>query len=456
MRSDSATLSQHTSDQRARSSAPGSVILAAGPGVGNRTERSGTRALTPALRLAFYAFVCSLPFETMDIGIEVSYIKLSKIVGYFFIAVALLHPRVCFRRFPAALGYFLLYLLAFAIFGAVQEPEYQGMILSRLFTYVQMLTLFWVSYNLLRHETIIQGTLMALAASCSLLAILQVFGVTSHLVSVTGEYGRVTALREHPNGLAAVLALGFLALMGLAYRRRNGAAPVRLLAWPLLTLLAIAIVKTGSRGGLLALAAGLLTFALTGESTRSRARNVLVVLLAALCCIWLVERSPTARWRWQMTLDDPLSSGSLARREEIFPTAWAMFLERPLTGWGPSQHSFELGRRLGVQKRSTHNLVLWLLVEVGLVGTIPFLVGTWRCVRAAWRARDGTQGVLPLAMTLTVLVINMSGSWQYYKLHWLVMAYAMASGCHLIRRRWRKEPVRSHLLPGRRLAATRS
>src|SRR5207244_13447285 len=49
------------------------------------------------------------------------------------------------------------------------------------------------------------------------------------------------------------------------------------------------------------------------------------------------------------------------------------------------------------------------------------------CLRAAWQARRGSQGVLPLAMIVTVLMANMSGLWLYKKLNWIVLAYALAS-----------------------------
>jgi hypothetical protein len=48
-------------------------------------------------------------------------------------------------------------------------------------------------------------------------------------------------------------------------------------------------------------------------------------------------------------------------------------------------------------------------------------------VRAAWRARSGPFGILPLAMTAFVLVSKMTTSAIYTKAHWFVLALAMAS-----------------------------
>jgi O-antigen ligase len=124
--------------------------------------------------------------------------------------------------------------------------------------------------------------------------------------------------------------------------------------------------------------------------------------------------------------------GNLAGREAVFPTAWHMFLEKPVTGWGPARNKYELGSRLpwqGRPRRDTHNIVLELLTGTGIVGAIPFLIGLGICVRAAWKAREGAERILPFAMLSAVLVGNMSGNYLAAKLLWFVLAYATASRC---------------------------
>jgi O-antigen ligase len=78
-------------------------------------------------------------------------------------------------------------------------------------------------------------------------------------------------------------------------------------------------------------------------------------------------------------------------------------------------------------RRDTHNLGLELMTSTGLVGTIPFLIGMGLCVLAAWRARRGEQGVLPMAMIALVLVGNLSGNFLVFKLYWVMLAFAVAS-----------------------------
>ncbi len=111
-----------------------------------------------------------------------------------------------------------------------------------------------------------------------------------------------------------------------------------------------------------------------------------------------------------------------------FPEAARMILERPIVGWGPVNHYFELGARLGARRRDTHNLVLWVLTQVGLVGAIPFFGVIAMALAGAWRARRGHWGVVPLAMMTSALLTNMSVTWLQSKTFWVAMAFALAAG----------------------------
>ena len=71
--------------------------------------------------------------------------------------------------------------------------------------------------------------------------------------------------------------------------------------------------------------------------------------------------------------------------------------------------------------------LLAVLLEVGIIGAIPYLVGLWLCAQSAWRARVGGLGLLPLALLSTVLACGMSGNILRWKTQWLVSALALAS-----------------------------
>jgi len=66
-----------------------------------------------------------------------------------------------------------------------------------------------------------------------------------------------------------------------------------------------------------------------------------------------------------------VSAGSMAGREQIWPVSLGLFLESPLYGWGPIQHWYVLGPKVGRIYRDPHSLYLSLLGREGSWGQFP-------------------------------------------------------------------------------------
>jgi O-antigen ligase len=152
--------------------------------------------------------------------------------------------------------------------------------------------------------------------------------------------------------------------------------------------------------------------------------GITIGLLAAV-----VENSAVMRLRLESA-----EQGEMAGREELFPASWHMFLEKPLGGWGPINNQYEVLPRApdhmpagGGPRADAHNLFLDLLTATGLLGAVPFVIALALCVRAAWRARGGEYGVLPLALVGLFLTANLSLNQLTYKPFWVVLAFALAS-----------------------------
>jgi len=380
----------------------------------------------PIVRFGFYAFIFAIPIETLDIGIESGLVSLSSLIGFSFIAVALLQPTFTFGELPRPFGYFVAYLFVFVCLGILQMPEYSSYFVQRLVTIIQMLVLFWISYNLFQHQQLIKGAWLAFSAGCVLLSVLQVGGSAAMAIA----QGRVSALSQDANTLGSVLSLGLLALLGLAYGRTSQDGKISWLVWMGFGSLAAGIVLTGSRGALLSLIAGIMCLAARPGHTTLRLKLGLIVVLAVFSLVWASYENDAVRIRWERTY----SEGSLAGREKIMPAAWSMFIESPIVGWGPGKNIVELGYRFGRPKVDTHNGYLWILTETGLAGTVPYLIALWFCLRAAWRARHGPEGSLPLALLTSVFLINMSLTWHYRKMFWIILAYSVASESFLLKR----------------------
>jgi O-antigen ligase len=200
------------------------------------------------------------------------------------------------------------------------------------------------------------------------------------------------------------------------------------LALPIL----VAMVSTGSRGAVVAFIAGAFVYLMPYYKTTKGAISAAVLAVTCVVAVvYIIADNAELVARWQEAYYDR----NFSERENIFGATMEMVSERPIFGWGPIAATYQLGfLGGGWDPMDTHNLFLYLLAEVGLVGIIPFLVGLYYCFRSAWKARHGNMGLLPLALLVTTLFGNLSGNNLLWKPQWLVLALATASGSTLSRK----------------------
>lgn len=368
------------------------------------------------VRLAFYLFVFSIPFELSDrIAIP---IETPTFTGALFLLATLVHPSAAYRRIPAAVVWFTVYLWMFGLSTLVNQTEYAIPVLELALLLLQLVLILWVGSNILRDRFVMRGALLTLALACTVRAAMQVFGIgaTTHLEWTGGV--RTTFMGQNPNLSAIILSAGVIVALNIK---------PRLLTWPAAALMAFAIIQTGSRGGLLCTAVGLLALLWQGRTPWTRVRSVFAGLLAIALLSFGAWRSDMLRSRFTVAA----TQHTLAGRERIYPAVIDMFLERPIVGWGPVESQREIAQRIDEReqdRRDAHNLVLELLSATGILGAIPFLIGLALCIRAAWRARRGALHMLPFALLAAVLMGSVSGTWQASKVLWLAFAVALASG----------------------------
>jgi O-antigen ligase len=395
------------------------------PGKG-RIPRPADRQGLALARWPLYILAFSLPLEYPD---RFAY-EVTTMTSALVVLTALIQPRMAFSRFPWALAWFAVFVYAMLVSMVTQGTRYPGgLYLNEVWALFQFILLrlvvFWISYNLLRNDRIRTATMWALVLGCLVRAALPVLGL-ARTVSVLASGGeRVTIWGQSANQSAQVLALGLLALIGLVYLQRSGRRGAGVLAWGAAALLMVGMVQTGSRGGLLTLCVGLLVICSAGRTVRVRIRRVAVASVALTILLLVSIRSDMMRGRVELA-----SEGDFAGRENIYPSLVDMFRDKPVLGWGPVTNKYELAQRLGVSSKAqkdAHNIVLEILTAAGLLGGIPFFVGVWLCLQSAWIARDGREGILPLAMLLAVLAGNMTQNRLAGALLWLILAYALAS-----------------------------
>jgi len=364
-----------------------------------------TAAVNPVVRWAFYFFILSIPFEMPNRSIP---LETTTITGALFLLTTPLEYRASFGRVPSALVWFSAWLWVAIVSGLLQSGEHGVMVLQLLANLLELILVCWTGSNLMRDGRVFRGALVTLVIACTLRAGMQFLGVglTARHVWTGGE--RETVFGQNANISALILACGLLAAFGVRHAGAWRVLRPPVVFWPLAGLIASAVVHTGSRGGLLALTAGLLVLLFRGHTTWQRVRNGAAVLIAMAFLVWAAMRVEMMRNRFEEA-----ARGSFAGRERIYPALLGMLVERPVLGWGP--------------RRDAHNLVLEVLTTTGFIGLIPFLTGLSLCALAAWRGRRGTYGVLPVALLVTMFVGTMSGTWIASKILWLAFACALAS-----------------------------
>ncbi len=196
------------------------------------------------------------------------------------------------------------------------------------------------------------------------------------------------------NFLALYLIIG-LPFLWFAATWKKGVVKVgvALLIIPVLA----AMSRTGSRMGLLALAAGLLFF-LKFANSKQRAVIIIggtvgLVLAAVLLPQRITERFTTLFGGGAGTAAQAEAASSAEARKTMFWRSVEVTLEHPLVGVGPGEFmDAEAAEDMSVGKRGlwhyTHNAYTELSSETGLPGLAIFMFAMWRSYKGLSQYRD--------------------------------------------------------------------
>jgi hypothetical protein len=253
--------------------------------------------VVPPVRAAFYFYVATIPFETIDLGIPV--LELTMVSFFVLVGSLIFQPDLALRKPPAAFGLFVLYVIVFTIPTALGYTPVQEEAEWQLKVLIHLVIMGWVVFNIMKNQEVARTGLIVLGVACATLAALQITGISETNAGYESTSDRTTSFGFHPNNLARILALGMLAIVGLAYGTRRGLKKLGLLVPAFILLIGYAIIQTGSRGGLLALFAGLMVIVLGDGSARSRARNAVLVGAAVLFIAGLALTSELTASRFE-------------------------------------------------------------------------------------------------------------------------------------------------------------
>ena len=394
--------------------------------LGKHLTRAATSTPDPVpwpVRWAFYLFIFSLPFEYPDRTIPV---ETTTLTAALLIGTAMLWPTRCLRAPPPAVWLFVAYGYAYWAAVGVGGGYFATDAIRATIILLQLVLVVTIAFNIMQEQQLTDRALLIFATACVLLAAMTLLGIGTRAgVDPDTEMVRMTVFGQNANRAARILGGGMLVLVGLAYGRARALIRPPWLVWPFIAAIVLAMIHGGSRGGLLALGCGLMTYGVAGTTLKHKVRNAVVAVLVVGLVTAFAMRSPLMQQRVALA-----SEGNLAKREQIIPNALRMILDRPLVGWG-AENEYELQRRMPQlyrDSRDMHNLALHVLTTAGLLGALPFFAALALAVRAAWRGRRGPLGAAPLALLIALLAGNMSGNYIALKLQWVAVGLAFASG----------------------------
>jgi O-antigen ligase len=382
------------------------------------------------------AVFATVTFFVLIPGLGASFVSVVKLAGA---ALLLSLGRKIGRRTllhaHPALAALTITLVMWAFASALWAPDVVRA-RGRAFTLLLSLLLVFVVYSAIReprHARWLVHGYIAGAVSSALVGLLMPAPDDDAVARLSGGIG-------DPNELALVLVPG----LALAFFALPGARST-LERWWLVagaTAMAFALLETGSRGGLIALAVAFGVALILGGRQRTKVLAALVGF-AALAVTYFAFAAP-AELRTHV---GEFTTGGGSGRTDLWTIARKVAADHPVLGVGIGNFEAveaQYASRADLpsielvidEPHVVHNTYLELLAELGIVGLTCFVALVGGAVALGWRAvrsfaRAGATDLELLARGLLVALAGMLAasfflSAEYEKQLWLLLGFAVA------------------------------
>ena len=225
------------------------------------------------------------------------------------------------------------------------------------------------------------------------------------------------------NNLAVSLSLCLIAGYSLIYKRKL-ILLFRVCVLLGIILIAISILRTGSRGGLLALVAGGIVF-LSFSDSGLRTRTIIIGAVCVFFGMYYIQNFMSAKLASRFTIEEVVTSGGTGRTE-IWMNALNLYSKssvvRWLFGYGFGSFPTLMKQTMGLGK-AAHNDVVQMLLETGVVGLLLYLRMLIEMVQHALMKKNARA----LALLAVVIVGSLSMEMLIKKMLWLVFFVAISS-----------------------------
>jgi len=231
---------------------------------------------------------------------------------------------------------------------------------------------------------------------------------------------RAAATFHNPNALALFLMMAVPSTLYLLETKQIK----RYIGLVVIAIIIVGIILTGSRKGVATTALSVILYFLLNRQFK----KVLFSLVAAsIILIIALTTSDTVSKRFN--LED------LDERAHVAGTAFNMFLDKPIVGWGFNGFRDQYAKFFPLSQKdsfTSHNTYATILANYGMLGFIPFIgiflipIWTARKVLKRWRyrANDHQKGVAALTISTTIpfmiAIYFTGGNFQMYYMNMIL------------------------------------
>lgn len=220
------------------------------------------------------------------------------------------------------------------------------------------------------------------------------------------------------NNLSGYLVMGFAVLLNFRFDKKTW----NVIRYICCGVCALAVLMTGSRGGIVAAIGAVLFTGLIQKNLKSTVKYLVTVVVGVVVLLFLM------RWagvRYVSNVIDRFlndTSGSGGERLIVWGYSLRAALSRPLLGYGIGSAFTVLHQDYG-SNIGTHNVFLTFLLDGGVVGLGLFLSCLYRSLRAKRNAYTDMAKVMIVASMLVSLFMDTYNK----KILWLpLLFYALA------------------------------
>jgi O-Antigen ligase len=363
-------------------------------------------------------------------------------IGLLAVGVMVLRIAVTWRcRILSPAHYWMLSLVAWSALSIFWTLDWDSTV-TRVGTYVQVLTVAWLIWELAVTEERVVGLLQAYVFGALVASIGTIHnfltGVTAAQLAstipgrVAWETYRYSFAYVNEDDLGLMLALSIPIVFYLLVSRKGSL--VKLLCWLQLVAGVAAILLTASRGALVATIASLAMLPLTVFRLPQWQRVVTLTASACLlaCSLYL---APLSSWTRILQFTEEVSEGTLTHRTVLWAAGLETFRDHAFLGVGAGAYGPAVLRFVDYAPPA-HNTFLSILVELGVVGALLLFALLASILYSVLQLRY-LERCLWVTLLLTWTVGVLALTWEYRRITWLLFGLVSA---HAYARR-KEEPV---------------